>query len=102
MKTKNQQQIRVQKHGVLSSETSYFVCGTSVSSCLLVQRTSKHLGHNSSAHFPGLAINHAYSFSSFQLAQRTSRVKALNNMGQGRKFMQMRLCADFNAGPSKE
>ena len=28
----------------------------SYSSCLLVQRTSKHLGHNSSAHFSGQAI----------------------------------------------
>ena len=35
------------KNSVHSSETSYFVCGTSVSLCLLVQRTSKHLGHNS-------------------------------------------------------
>ena len=32
------------KHGVHLSKTSYFVCGTSVSS-------SKHLGHHSSAHF---------------------------------------------------
>ena len=65
-----------EKHGVHSSKTSYFVCGTSVSLCLLIQRTSKHLGHNSSAHFSGQAINHACSFSSFQLAQRTSRVKS--------------------------
>ena len=27
-----------------------------MSSCLLIQRTSKHLGHNSSAHFSGQAI----------------------------------------------
>ena len=45
-----------EKRGVHSSETSYFVCGTSVSLCLVVQRTSKHLGHNSSAHFSGQAI----------------------------------------------
>ena len=25
-----------------------------------------------------------------------------NNTGHGRKFKQMRLCAHFNAGPSKE
>ena len=62
-------------HGVHLSKTSYFVCGTSVSLCLLIQRTSKHLGHNSSAYFCGQAIKHACSFSSFQLAQRTSRVK---------------------------
>ena len=42
----------------------------------MVQRTSKHLGHNSSAHFSGQVIKHACSFSSFQLAQRTSRVKS--------------------------
>ena len=66
----------VWKHGVHLSKTSYFVSGTSVSLCLLIQRTSKHLGHNSSAHFSGQAINHACSFSSFQLAQRTSRVKS--------------------------
>ena len=34
------------KNMVPTSKTSYFVCGTSVSSCLLIQRTSKHLGHN--------------------------------------------------------
>ena len=39
------------KHGVHLSKKSYFVCGTSMSSCLLIQKTSKHLGHNSSAHF---------------------------------------------------
>ena len=61
-----------EKHGVHSSEASYFVCGTSVSSCLLIRRTSNHLGHNSSAHFSGQAINRASSFSSFQLTQRTS------------------------------
>ena len=67
---------QTEEHSVHSSETSYFVCGTSVSSYLLVQRTSKHLGHNSSAHFSGQVIKHACSFSSFQLAQRTSRVKS--------------------------
>ena len=56
-----------EKHGVHSSKTSYFVCGTSVSLCSLIQRTSKHLEHNFSAHFCGQAINHACSFSSFQL-----------------------------------
>ena len=56
-----------EKHGVHSSETNYFVCGTSVSLCSLIQRTSKHLEHNFSAHFCGQAINHACSFSSFQL-----------------------------------
>ena len=48
----------------------------SVSSCLLIQRTSKHLGHNSSAHFSVQAIKRVCAFSSFQLAQRTSRVKS--------------------------
>ena len=47
-----------------------------MSSCLLIQKTSKHLGHNSSAHYSGQATKHACSFSSFQLAQRTSRVKS--------------------------
>ena len=64
------------KHGIHLSETNYFVCGMCMSWCLLIQRTSKHLGHNSSAHFSGQAINHACSFGSFQLAQRTSRVKS--------------------------
>ena len=59
------------KNMVSTSKTSYFVCGTSVSLCLLIQRTSKHLGHNSSAHFSGQVMQHACSFSSFQLAQRT-------------------------------
>ena len=39
-----------EKHGVHSSETNYFVYGTSVSLC------SKHLGHNSCAHFSGQLI----------------------------------------------
>ena len=54
-----------------------------MSSCLFIQRTSKHLAHNSSAHFSGLAINHACSFSSFQLAQRTSRVKSWTRKTEG-------------------
>ena len=45
-----------ENHSVHSSKTSYFVSGTSGSSCLLVHRMSKHLGHNSSAHFSGQAI----------------------------------------------
>ena len=67
---------QTEEHSVHSSETSYFVCGTSVSSYLLIQRTSKHLGHYSCAHFSGQVIKHACSFGSFQLAQRTSRVKS--------------------------
>ena len=52
------------KYGVYSSETSYFVCGTSASSRFLW--TSKS----------GQAMQHACSFSSLQFAQRTSRVKS--------------------------
>ena len=44
------------KHGVHSSETSCFVFGTSMSLCLLVQRVTKHLGHNLS-HFSGKRYN---------------------------------------------
>ena len=58
-----------EKDGVHLPGTSYFVCGTSASSCLVVQRTSKHLGHNSSAHFSGQGILSV-------LVQRTSRVKS--------------------------
>ena len=32
----------------------------------------------------------------------TFHLAVFNNMGHGRKFKQMHLCADFNAGPSKE
>ena len=64
------------KHSIYPPETSYFVCGTSVSWYLLIQRTSKHLGHHFSAYFSGQAIKHACSFRTFQLAQRTSRVKS--------------------------
>ena len=52
---------RCEKQGVHSSETRYFVYGTSVSSCLLVLW----------ARIFGQAIQHTCSFSSFQLAQRT-------------------------------
>ena len=58
-----------EKDGVHLPGTSYFVCGTSASSCLVVQRTSKRLGHNSSAHFSGQGILSV-------LVQRTSRVKS--------------------------
>ena len=70
--------IGCENHGVHSSKTGYFVCGTSVSLCLLVQRTNKHSRHNSStyAHFSGQARKHTCSFSPFQLSQRTSRVKS--------------------------
>ena len=44
------------KNGVHSSERSYLICGTSVSLCLVIQRTDEHLGHHSSAHFSGQAI----------------------------------------------
>ena len=36
------------------------------------------------------------------LVEKYTFYLVLNNMGHGRKFKQMRLCADFNAGPSKE
>ena len=60
-----------EKHGVHSSETNYFVCGTSVNLCLLV-----HSRHKSSAHFSGQVIKYACPLSSFRLAQRTGRVES--------------------------
>ena len=85
-----------------SSETSYFVCGTSMISCLVVQRrcfdlwtckcclfnctsfflcTSKHLGHNSSSHF----LNKRYSTLVLSVLSNLPKGQVELKVGQGKQ-----------------
>ena len=63
---------RLQKKMVSTRPRQIVLSLGQMSLCSVIQRTSKHLEHNYSAHFS----RQTFTFSSFQLAQRTSRVKS--------------------------